>query len=192
MKEDRSQGLDGHNPADERRKTLEEQTLKEYGVDSLSQLPINFDGILMQADEEYGNKVWDKHFGHLHTVLGQQKQSYQLGGLINPFISLQNASKGFMGSDNLHHLEFLVQVETYRRSFIKTLNDKHAFGGSKTGDWGWTVDNDFFKSVEGFTYVIPKIEEKIKYYFIDLLALLFWGIFITALIRFRINKNLVL
>ncbi|MEM6699591.1 MAG: DUF3526 domain-containing protein, partial [Bacteroidota bacterium] len=147
MKEDRSKGIDGHNPADERGKELERQVLEEYGVDSVSQLSINFDGIKMQADEEYGNQVWDKHFGELREVLAQQKKSYQLAGVFNPFIALQNASMGFAASDNLHYQEFLVQVENYRRGFIKTLNDEHAFGGSKTGDWGWEADNAFYKSV---------------------------------------------
>ncbi|MEM9922020.1 MAG: DUF3526 domain-containing protein, partial [Bacteroidota bacterium] len=152
MKEDRSKGIDGHNPADERGKELEEQTLLKYGVDSLSQLPINFDGLRMQADEEYGNQVWDKHFGNLRDVFAQQKQTYQLAGIFNPFISLQNTSMGFAASDNLHHQEFLVQVENYRRDFIKLLNDKHAYGGSKKGDWGWKADNEFFKSVPDYEY----------------------------------------
>ena len=145
MTEDRSKGLDGHNPADERGKDLEKKVLAEYGVDSVSQLPINFDGIRMQADEEYGNQVWDKHFGNMRQVFARQKRSIQLGGFFNPFISLQNASMGFTASDNLHHQEFLLQVENYRRDFIKTLNDKHAFGGSKTGDWGWKADNEFLQ-----------------------------------------------
>jgi len=152
MNEDRQQGIDGHNPSDERAKELEEKTLQEYGVDSIAQLPINFDGIRMQADEEYGNQVWDRHFGELRSILAQQKQSYQLGGIFNPFISLQNTSMGFSASDNLHHQEFLVQVENYRRNFIKQLNDKHAYGGSKTGDWGWKADNAFFKSVPDYEY----------------------------------------
>ena len=192
MKEDRSKGIDGHNPRDKRREDLKEKILAEYGVDRLKNLPINFDGIVMQKDEEYGDKVWDKHFGSNYNILSKQKILYQLSGFLNPFASLQSASMGFCGTDMIHHLDFLRKSEDYRRHLIKTLNDAHAYGGSKTGDWGWTVDNDFFKSVEGFTYVTPKIKEKIKYYFIDLLALLFWGIFITVLIRFRINKNLVL
>ena len=192
MKEDRSKGIDGHNPRDKRREDLKEKILAEYGVDSLKNLPINFDGIVMQKDEEYGDKVWDKHFGSNYNILSKQKFLYQISGFLNPFASLQSASMGFCGTDMIHHLDFLRKSEDYRRHLIKTLNDAHAYGGSKTGDWGWTVDNDFFKSVEGFTYVTPKIKEKIKYYFIDFSALLFWGIFITALIRFRINKNLVL
>ena len=47
---------------------LKEEYLVKYNVDSLSQLPINFDGIVMQADEEYGNQVWDKHFGNNYLI----------------------------------------------------------------------------------------------------------------------------
>lgn len=38
-------------------------------------------------------------------------------------IQIQNASMGFAARDNLHHQEFLLQVEHYRRDFIKQLND---------------------------------------------------------------------
>ena len=48
--------------------------LLKYKVDSVSQLPINFSGIVLQADEEYGNKIWDKHYGKLHEKLKQQKK----------------------------------------------------------------------------------------------------------------------
>ena len=192
MREDRSKGLDGHNPADERSKELEERVLKEYEVDSLAQLPINFDGLVMQEDEEYGNKVWDKHFGDLRKILAKQKQSYQLGGLINPFISLQNVSMGFAGSDNLHHQEFLVQVENYRRVFIKTLNDKHAYGGSKTGDWGWKADNDFFKSVADFEYKPTSLSVVFLNYLPDLMLLVFWVLLASVLLIFGTKKMQVL
>ncbi len=188
MKEDRSKGLDGHNPTDERKKELEEATLKEYEVDSLSQLPINFDGLLMQADEEYGNQVWDKHFGQLRTVLTQQKQSLQLGGSINPFIALQNASRGFAASDNLHHQEFLVQVEQFRRVFIKALNDKHAYGGSKTGDWGWKADNAFFKSIPDFKYQPITLASVFSHYVLDLAILMLWSILTVVLLILGARK----
>jgi ABC-2 type transport system permease protein len=188
MKEDRSKGIDGHNPSDEREKELREKVLKEYKVDSLSQLPINFDGLVMQADEEYGNMVWDKHFGKLRTVLAQQKQTYQLGGIFNPFVSLQNASMGFTGSDNLHHQDFLVQVENYRRVFIKMLNDKHAFGGSKTGDWDWKADNNFYKSVPDFAYKPTPMRAILPNYILDLGLLAFWVIITTVLLVFGAKK----
>ncbi|WP_179351807.1 ABC transporter permease [Winogradskyella vidalii] len=188
MKEDRSKGLDGHNPTDKRSLALKEKVLKEYGVDSVSQLPINFDGMRMQADEDYGNSVWDKHFGNNRSVLKKQKQSFQLGGIVNPFISLQNTSMGFMASDNLHHQEFLLQVENYRRVFIKMLNDKQIYGGSKTGDWGWKIDNAFFKSVPDFDYKPTEISAVISNYILDVVLLFLWTILVVALIVLGTKK----
>ncbi|PQJ77973.1 ABC transporter permease [Polaribacter porphyrae] len=189
MKEDRAKGLDGHNPSDERGKELEQSVLREYKVDSLHKLPINFDGIRMQADEEYGNIVWDKHFGNNKMVMQQQKKSFQFAGILNPFISLQNSSMGFAASDNLHHQEFLLQVENYRRVFIKMLNDKHTFGGSKTGDWSWKADNAFFKSVPDFEYKPTKINQAISNYLIDILVLIIWSILIIFLLLYASKKN---
>ncbi len=192
LKNDRSKGIDGHNPTDKRGEELEQQVLAKYQVDSLSQLPINFDGLRMQADEEYGNKVWDKHFGNLREVLAQQKQSYQLAGLFNPFIALQNASMGFSASDNLHHQEFLLQVENYRRGFIKMLNDKHAYGGSKTGDWGWKADNEFFKSVPDYTYQPILLTSVFSKYLLDLILLLAWAIVVSMLLIWGTKKMQIL
>ena len=190
MRAERNQGIDGHNPYDKRREELKNKYLAEYQVDSLSQLPINFDGIVMQADEEYGNLVWDKHFGSNYSIMQKQKSLYQFSGLLNPFASLQSASMGFCGTDMIHHLDFLKKAEDYRRVLIKALNDKHAYGGSKTGDWKWTVDSEFFKSVQGFTYETPRISNHLNHYLIDLLFLFFWALLIKVLIRvnaFKVN-----
>jgi ABC-2 type transport system permease protein len=188
MDEDRSKGIDGHNPSGEREKELEKQVLSKYKVDSLSQLPINFDGLVMQADEDYGNTVWDKHFGNLYQQMQSQKRNYQLSGIINPFASLQNLSMGTSGTDMFHHLDFLKQSENYRRVFIKILNDKMAYGGSKTGDWSWKVDDNFFKSVTGFEYHTPTIYTFWIKYVLDILILCFWAIILLVLINYSSKK----
>ena len=146
MLDDRSKGIDGHNPSDERRKQLEKVTLEKYNVDSISQLPINFSGILLQADEEYGNKVWDKHFGEVYSILKEQKRNYQLSGLINPFASIQSLSMGTCGTDLIHHLDFLNKAEIYRRYFVKKLNDEYTVV-STVGENAYLSDNKFFKSI---------------------------------------------
>ena len=192
MTEDRSKGIDGHNPSDKRSIAFKAKVLKEYGVEKVSQLPINFDGMRMQADEEYGNTVWDKHFGNNRKILQKQKQSVQLGGILNPFIALQNSSMGFMASDNLHHQEFLLQVENYRRVFIKMLNDKQTFGGSKTGDWRWKLDNAFFKSVPDFNYTPTPIFHVISNYLLDLALLVAWACFVLILIVFGTKNTKIL
>ena len=192
MSEDRSQGIDGHNPSDERKKKLEEATLVKYNVEELSDLPINFAGIVMQADEEYGNKVWDKHFGSLYAQLEQQKNIVQVGGFINPLNAVQSLSMGTAGTDMFHHLDFLKQAEEYRRVFIKTLNDEYAFGGAKTGERGWKADTDFFQSVKDFSYQKPRFGEQSSKYWLDMLALLFWLLVSILLLNISSKKASVL
>ena len=71
---------------------------------------------------------------------------------------------------------------------VKTLNDAHAYGGSKTGDWKWTVDETFFKSVNDFTYDTPLIANHIHHYFLDLFFLTLWALAASMLIRLNANK----
>ena len=184
MQEDRSKGIDGHNPSDAREKDLRDSVLAAYDVDSLAALPINFDGIRMQADEEYGNQVWDKHFGALFRTMQQQKKTYQASSFINPFAALQSLSMGASGTDNLHHAHFQRAAEDYRRQFIKALNDKHAYGGSKTGDWGWKADQTFFNSIADFEYRSPHLAGLLPTYVPDLAALLIWT-FLSTLFLYR-------
>ncbi len=186
---DRSKGIDGHNPRGDRKEALENSTLKKYNVEKIEDLPVNFSGILMQADEEYGNMVWDKHFGNLYNQLKAQKSLYQISGLINPFISLQNLSMGVSGTDIHHHIDFLNHAEKYRRVFIKSLNDEYAFGGSKTGDRGWKASNEFFRSIKEFRYKTPNFYSFYFKYIVDFLALLFWVLSIITIIYFVTRKN---
>lgn len=191
MADDRSKGIDGHNPHDEREKKLKEKVLAEYKVDDVEQLPINFDGIVMQEDEEYGNQVWDKHYGNFYNILQKQKKIFQFSGIVNPFASLQRVSMGFSGSDMLAHLDFLKQAEFYRRKLIKSLNDKQAFGGSKTGDWSWEVEAEFYKSIEDFNYQAPHIASIMHFYLPDILSLLGWAILVTLIVILT-SKNIKL
>ena len=189
MESDRSKGIDGHNPFDDRKKDLEEEVLAKYEVDSITDLPINFSGILMQADEEYGNKVWDKHYGSLYNKLETQKRNYQLSGLINPFASLQSLSMASCGTDLVHHLDFLNSAETYRRYFIKTLNNEYAYGGSKTGERGWKASNEFFKSIKDFSYKQMNFMSIYFKYWIDIFCLLFWGLCLVFAINFFARRE---
>lgn len=188
MQEDRSKGMDGHNPSDKRADEFKQKILAQYKVDKVEDLPVNYDGLRMQADEEYGNNVWDKHFGNNYAILQKQKNAYQLSGIFNPFASLQSASMGISGSDMYHHLDFLQQAENYRRNLIKTLNEKQAYGGSKTGDWGWKENNDFYKSVKDFEYSTPVIGNAGSHYRVDILLLMLWALLTTLTVVFTAKK----
>lgn len=185
MKNDRAKGFDGHNPEEKKLAQLKDSVLRQYQVTTVEELPINLDGVLMQADEEIGNLVWDKHFGNLNQVILQQKKFIQASSITNPLQCLQSISMGFSGTDYLHHADFMLKAEQYRREFIKTLNDKHAYGGSKTGDWEWAVDQEFYKSLKDFQYQPTSVDQLYKVHWSDLAILLGWSLlgllFLSAL-----------
>lgn len=182
MREDRAKGIDGHNPADGREKALRDSVLQAHGVTVVDSLPFNFDGLIMQADEEYGNMVWDKHLGGLHQTLLKQQEMLQWLGMANPFMALKRLSMGIAGTDLSHHLDFQEQAEIYRRQFIKKLNYEHAYGGSKTGDWSWEASQDFFNSIADFHYQLPAYSPWSKRFWLDWLVLLSWCIGLSALV----------
>lgn len=182
MREDRSKGIDGHNPADGREKQLRDSVLQAHGLTVVDSLPFNFDGLIMQADEEYGNMVWDKHIGGLHQTLLKQQALLQWLGLANPFMALKRLSMGIAGTDLTHHLDFQAQAETYRRQFIKKLNDEHAYGGSKTGDWSWEAPQAFFNNIADFNYQLPAYKAWSTYFWRDWLVLLIWCMGVSGLI----------
>ena len=192
MEIDRSKGIDGHNPTSIRKEALEKEVLAKYKVSDISDLPVNFTGILMQADEEYGNTVWDKHFGSLYEQLHSQKINYQLSGFINPFASIQSLSMGMAGTDMFHHLNFLKQAETYRRFLIKKLNDEYAFGGAKTGDRAWKADTEFFQSVKDFDYNTPLLKSFINKYFLDIISLFVWLLGLIFLLNYSSERIMIL
>ncbi len=176
MKVDRAQGLDGHNPEEEKLASLKDSVLRQYQVASVEELPINFDGVLMQADEEIGNVVWDKHFGDLNEMIRKQKTVTQVSAIPNPLQSLQSLSMGLSGTDYIHHADFMLKAENYRRAFIKELNDKHAFGGSKTGDWEWAADQEFYQSLADFSYQSIPLNQIFESLWSDILILFGWMI----------------
>ena len=190
MTEDRSKGIDGHNPRDERRNKLEKQILEQYGKETIDELPINIYGILLQADEEYGNKIWDKHFGRIYDILKQQKRNYQFSGLINPFASIQSLSMASCGTDLIHHLDFLKEAEIYRRYFIKSLNDEYR-DVSTTGDNAYLSNNKFFRSLKDFNYLAPSFASLIFYYLLDISFLILWFFVLIFLIVFTSRKVII-
>lgn len=192
MQDDRRQGLDGHNPSDQRKKALEAQVLGSYGVDSLSQLPINFDGLAMQADEEYGNQVWDKHFGYYFDTLQRQNYISQWMSLVNPFWAIRSLGMAIAGTDLYHYLNFLTQAENYRRDLIKALNHEHTYGGSLTGDWGWKANPEFFQSLADFEYLVPGLGWSLGYRIPEIISLLLWFAWLVFWIFKKTNTTGVL
>ena len=188
MREDREKGLDGHNPHDERRKAMEQQILDEYGVEKKEDLPLDLGGLMMQADEEYGNQVWDKHFGALEERFENQYSIAGAFSFVNPLQATDRLSMAIAGTGLSDHLAFLREVEFYRRGLVKKLNDEHAFGGARTGERGWKPEAEFYHGFESFEFTQPSLGEAVGDSKPDVFALLLWLFGSTGLLFVSARK----
>ncbi|MEM6994170.1 MAG: DUF3526 domain-containing protein [Myxococcota bacterium] len=174
MRESREAGADGHNPQDAEVARRRAAMMEEHGVDDVEALPLNFDGIAMQVDEEFGNQVWDEHYGELRRRLAQQVSIASLATLGNPFQAIDHVSMSLSGTDLAHDLAFQEQAEAFRRELIARLNHEHAYGGSKTGEWSWKAPPEFFAGLDTFEYRAPGVAEALGGRTVELLTLALW------------------
>ncbi len=174
-----------------------DSVIAHYEIDTIkvkdvnAALPVNVDGLVMQADEEYANMVYDKHFKRIRKIIVQQNNISRYASFVNPYFAIRNASMGITQSDFNSHLNLLNEAELYRRYLIKTLNDKMAYGGSKTGDWGWKVDASYWNTFKDFTYPNLSLLQSIKVNVVEIVALFFW-LFLLVLAVFITSKKLTI
>ena len=188
ISEDNKNGLDGHDPRNERTVRFRDSLMTHYGVDTVSKLPVDLDGLTMQADEEYHNRVYDTHFEGIRQTVRKQNSVTAWSSWINPFAALRNLSMSLAGTDVYHHFDFVNRAEDYRRVIIKKMNDEQAYGGSKTGEWDWTVKADFWEKIADFNYVPLTFGQALKNNLPEAGGLLFWLLLVCVLVQFTVNK----
>ena len=140
--------------SEERAKRLEAETLRRFGVARVEDLLVSFAGIELQASEEHGNAVFDKHFGAIRGAHARQQTLMRLAGLVSPAVAFRNATAAFAGTDAAHHWHFAGAAEAHRRAVVKALNDDmtaHARGQ----DFDYKADPRLWAAISAFTYVQP-------------------------------------
>lgn len=172
-------GTDGHNPSDKRLADLKTEMMQKYGVSKLEDLPVNFDGIALQAGEDFGNQVFDEHYGELWTAFENQDKVRQISAVVAPQLAVASLSRGLAGTDFTQHRSFAVAAENHRRMLIKTINDD-VMNNAKYGDTKYTADATLWQKVPEFQYAAPETMTILKQQSGGILVLFGW--FIASLL----------
>ncbi len=153
---DKKEGLDGHNPWSKEAKLLEKEILQKYEVDSLHQLPFNFDAYRMQRGEEHEAKVYFKHYSYLKDQYTKQTRLYRVLAVISPYLPTRFLSMSIAHTDYAAHWDFADAAEDYRIATQQFLNDDFAVN-SVYGDWSYRAKPEFWKSLPVFEYSPPEL-----------------------------------
>jgi len=182
------QGLDGHDTQGDRARRIERQLLAQYKVDSVAQLPFNFEGYIMQQGEEYSSKVYDRYFGDIFRSLKKQKELQSWLGLASLFVSLRNISMAVSNASLESEIDFQQQAEQYRRGFVQDLNndmrDKSAYGSFDT----YKVSKDKYRAIGDVEIKRHSLRWSLSHTIPDMIGLVCWPLVLIVLMYKR-NKT---
>ncbi len=170
---DKLAGLDGHDPWSKQAKQLEKQVLEAHGVDSLHQLPFNFDAYRMQKGEEHEAEVYFKHYKYLKNQFTEQSKVYRGLATFSPFLPARFLSMAIARTDYATHWNFSDAAEDYRIKTQAFLNNNFA-ENSAYGDWSYRANADTWKKLPAFEYEPPQLDEILADNTSNLLILSAW------------------
>lgn len=179
-------GLDGHNPSDRRREELKQRVLAEYQVARVEDLPVNFSGIALQAGEEYGNTIFDKHYARLWEAYERQNRVHEATATLAPLLAIRNISMGVAGTDWAQHKDFARAAEAYRRMLNKQMNLDYAYN-SRTGQT-YVADQRLWGQAASFEYNAPGLGWVLGNHAWSLALLIVWFVGATLAALFAASK----
>jgi ABC-2 type transport system permease protein len=182
VEQDIQHGVNGHDPSDDRAKQLKARVLKQYGVAKVEDLPVSFAGIALQEGEEYGNKVFDKHYAALWGSFERQDEIQRSASALAPLLAIRSLSMGLAGTDGAQHREFARAAESYRRGLVKTVNDDMT-AHAKGSDFEYMATDELWAKVDDFSYSAPGLRQVLAAQWSSLVVLSTWfGLSVAAAI----------
>lgn len=170
---DISKGLSAFEPWNEASLKLKESTLLEYGVETVEELPFNYDGYSMQKSEEYEAAVYFHHHEKLKEQYQNQARIYQAGAVLSPFLPVRFLSMGLARTDYNAHWNFNDEAEKHRLRMVEILN-RDMIEHSLTGDWAYSTDQELWKEIPEFSYEYPNTASVITQNGLNLFILAGW------------------
>lgn len=185
---DLKQGIDGHNPANNRTEELKQKLLAEYNVAKVEDLPVNFNGIALNAGEDYGNQVFDKHWNEIWKTYYAQENVQKIAGIAAPFLSVRSVSQAFAGTDLAANEHFTSSVERYRRDFNRFLNLNFAENSATKDGYDYAVNRSVWQQSPRFEYAAPDTMWILSRQIFNLVVLFAWCLGAFALAIFAANR----
>jgi ABC-2 type transport system permease protein len=172
MRFELEEGIDGHEPADQRRAQLQARLLAEHGVERVEDLPFNFAGYALQRGEEYGDRVFDRNYGALWQTFARQARVHEAAAIVAPLLAVRSISMGLAGTDFEQHRHFATAAEQYRRRLVKLMNDDLTYN-ARPGET-YMADTELWAQVEPFEYEAPRAAWVLGNARLSIIILLLW------------------
>lgn len=176
--EGKDQGVKPFDPTAPNHIKFVNTLLKKYNVKTVEDLPLNFVGLALQADEEHNYKVYSGLFGQMWDSFEAQNLLQQKLGFLSPYLAIRSLSSALAGTDFALHRDFATKAELYRRQIGKVMNEAIATraAGKSTfaADWQLTAGADLWSKVPPLDYDPPLLPAVLSKQVIAMLVLAIW------------------
>lgn len=155
IRTDLLEGIDGHNPYSEHSAAFRDSVLHVHGVEEVSDLPFNFQGLMLQEAEEFEKKIYDYHLTKIDEIHQKQIRMFAVSSIFSPTIASRLASMSAAGTDIYSYKHFFDAAEEYRISLMRELNmdlKNNDIGGRNVA---YTVNAEFYSQNASFSYEKP-------------------------------------
>jgi ABC-2 type transport system permease protein len=159
-------GINGDEPREARAARLQQELLNKYKVSDVRQLPVNFDALRMQANEDYAALVYERYAAVSDSIIRRQNNISRYAALLDPYLAIRSISMALCGTDYLHQQDFDKAARAYRNGFIRRLNEQLAYRGS--------ASQAFYRDMPPFRYQAPGVLTVLRSQGWALLSLLLW------------------
>ncbi len=149
--EDIATGMGGEPPA-ERIARRREALLRLYKVGSESELPINFQGVVLAIQDEIGNAAYDKHFAQLHGAINRQADVFEAASVLSPRMALALISQELAGTSLAHQRHFERGAEVFRRGLMELLN-RDIMLNSRPGQTDYRAGPELWRRTGEYRYL---------------------------------------
>lgn len=182
-------GINGDPPYQERAENYLKALLEKYKAARASQLPVNADGLILQYNEDYQNKVFDHYYAVLEHTFNQQQSFLNSAGFLNPLISLKRLSMAMSGTDFYHHHDFFMQAKKYRNGLIRELNLELANHPQK-GQQVYIASPEFFRQLKDFQYDFPSLSRVAEMQKTGIISICCWVLLLSLSLHFVSKSSL--
>jgi ABC-2 type transport system permease protein len=140
-----------------RRAELTHEVLAKYKVESIKDLPVNFNGLVAQKAEEHSNQLIDRHFRLLEDNYRAAARWVASWSWVSPSLAIDGVSMALSGSDLSHYDYFLQTSEDHRRMMVRMLNEEQARHPVREGEKSYRAGAQVWQSIPTFNIHYPRL-----------------------------------
>ena len=185
---------DLHNANDPAFEKLKTDTLAEYGVEKIEDLPVNWRGIVARYGEKRDAEVTNKFAEERLFAETQQSRIINAFGWLSPALAFSDASRKLAGSDLQTHHRFLREAEALRMDFVQAINETHIEKLSYEDDINRNKDKESFDKtrldqsnwsvLKDFHFIPDQYPVRVSRASLSILILSIWAIALSGILFF--------